>query len=186
MAQSKILLDSNSYFRLAKSIHPLLDVVFGEDNYCLYVLKELDDEFAASPRLQSKFTWVEDPEYVENRGKRLTLAKKEARAIEHTVEFLTQYKIDNLLGVSRVDIRCLAHSHVLEIPVVTDDGDMLELANAFSIDAIKTLNLMEQMLSCGHIDMNKVRQIVSYWNHIGDKPGNFRADYQEIFGEDPS
>ena len=185
MAQSKVLLDSNSYFRLAKSIHPLLDVVFGENNYCLYVLKELDDEFSRSRRLQDQFSWVEDPEFVSNRRKRLTLSRKERREIEQTIEYLVQYRTENLLGVSPVDICCLAHGHVLEIPVVTDDGDMLDLANAFGISAIKTLRLMELMFSCGHIDMAKVRQIVAYWAYAADKPGNFRSDYQEIFGEDP-
>jgi len=185
MAQSKILLDSNSYFRLAKSIHPLLDVVFGDDNYCLYVLEELDDEFSRSRRLRDQFSWVADPEYASNRKKRLTLSRKERREIDQTIEYLTQNKMENLLGVSPVDIQCLAYGHVLGIPVVTDDGDMLDLANAFGIYAIKTLHLMEWMLSCGHIDMTKVHQVVGYWAYIGDKPGNFRADYQEIFGEDP-
>ncbi len=40
MGQSKILLDSNSYFRLAKDFGPLLNTTFSVDNYCLYVLKE--------------------------------------------------------------------------------------------------------------------------------------------------
>lgn len=185
MSQSKILLDSNSYFRLAKSIHPLLDVVYGEDNYCLYVLKELDDEFSRNRRLQDQFSWVKELEYFSNRRKRITLSKKERREIEQAIEYLLQYKKENLLGVSLVDIRCLAHGYVLSIPVVTDDGDMLDLANAFDINAIKTMHLMSQMFSCGHINMDKVREIVSYWAYIGDKPGNFRADYQSIFGEDP-
>ena len=34
-AQAKILLDSNSYFRLAREIHPLLFQEFGDKNYCL-------------------------------------------------------------------------------------------------------------------------------------------------------
>ena len=46
MPQSKILLDSASYIRLARSIRPLLSDEFGEDNYCLYVLPEFEKEFA--------------------------------------------------------------------------------------------------------------------------------------------
>lgn len=49
MSQSRILLDSNAYFRLAQSIRPLLNAPFGKDNYCLYVLKELQDEYEKNP-----------------------------------------------------------------------------------------------------------------------------------------
>ena len=42
MAQQKLLLDSNAYLRLARSIHPLLFVEFGEDRTCLY-LAEADE-----------------------------------------------------------------------------------------------------------------------------------------------
>lgn len=37
MPESRILLDTNAYFRLAQSIRPLLNVQFGEKNYNLYV-----------------------------------------------------------------------------------------------------------------------------------------------------
>jgi len=122
MAQSKILLDSNSYFRLARSIHPLLDTVFGENNHCLYVLRELDDEFDRNRRLKNKFAWVAEEEYVANRSKHLTLSRKDRRDIKLGVEFLRQHKTDNALGISRTDILCLAHGQVLDIPIVTDDA----------------------------------------------------------------
>ena len=44
MPQSKILIDSNVYFRLAQSIRPLLQVEFGKEKYCLYVIKGLQEE----------------------------------------------------------------------------------------------------------------------------------------------
>lgn len=185
MPQTKILLDSNSYFRLAKSIHPLLDVIYGKQGYCLYVLKELDDEFEKSARLKSRFGWVNEEEYVVNRGKRLTLSRKDRKALETTGEMLWQYKLENKLGVSRVDIQCLAHGFVLGVPVVTDDADMIQLAQDFDLQVLKTLELMSQMVGCNHIDMDKVRQIVAYWKYIEDKPGNFRNDYIDIFDEEP-
>lgn len=77
MSQCRILVDSNAYFRLAQSIHPLLNVVFGKKRYCLYVIKELQDEYRRSPRLKNAFSWVNDPEYVENRSHLLEIAKEE-------------------------------------------------------------------------------------------------------------
>jgi predicted nuclease of predicted toxin-antitoxin system len=185
MPQTKLLLDTNTYFRLAKSIHPLLDTVFGEPNYCLYVLKELDIEFSRNKRLQSKFSWVDENEYLNNRRKKLSLSKKDKRAIDLTVDMLRQHKVDHLLSVSDIDILGLAYGHVLGICVVTDDTDMLELANVFGIRTQKTLNLLKLMLDCEHVDSHKVKQIVAYWEYIGDKPANFRQDYISLFGEKP-
>lgn len=185
MPQSKILLDTNSYIRLAKSIHPLLDAPFGENNHCLYVLKELDVEFSRNKRLQTSFAWIDEDEFQLNRKKRLTLSKKDKRGIELTVDFLTQHKIDNKLSVSQIDILCLAYSHVLEIPVVSDDTDMLEVAELFNIKTMKTLELLNLMFECEHVDISLVRQIVAYWEYISDKPANFRQDYIDIFGEKP-
>lgn len=185
MPQSKILLDSNSYFRLAKSIHPLLDVVFGEQQYCLYVLQELDDEYDKSPVLRNKFSWVNDDEYFENRRKRLSVSHYQKREIRLTVEYLREYKITNQLGISHVDIQCLAQAYVLDIPVTTDDLDMHIIAKEYGISRMKTLELMALMLKCGHITMTKIREIAAYWNYIEDKPANFRNDYKKLFRENP-
>ncbi|MCK4967023.1 DNA-binding protein, partial [bacterium] len=64
MKQSKILLDTCSYLRLAKSIHPLLNQTFGNDHYCLYVIEEFQKEYDKNLRLRNKFAWVNDTEYV--------------------------------------------------------------------------------------------------------------------------
>ncbi|MEE8429125.1 MAG: DNA-binding protein [Gammaproteobacteria bacterium] len=186
MAQAKILLDSNAYFRLAKNIHPLLDTPFGGAHHCLYVLKELDDEFERNKRLKTQFIWVNEDEFVSNRQKRLALSRKDRKAIKLSVDFLRQHKIDNELGVSRVDILCLTYGHVLNIPVVTDDGDMLVLAKDFDIQTMKTLELMRLMHDCDHIKMAKVRQVVGYWKYISDKPAGFKEDYIRLFKEKPT
>lgn len=71
MPPVRLVLDSNSYFRLARSIRPLLDASFGPEPCRLAVLKELDEEFNRSTRLQSKFFWVREPEYQQDRRKGL-------------------------------------------------------------------------------------------------------------------
>ena len=63
MPQLKILIDTCSYIRLAKNIHPLLNQPFGKNNYCLYIIKDFQKEYSQSSRLQSKFNWIEDEEY---------------------------------------------------------------------------------------------------------------------------
>jgi len=185
MPQSKILLDSNTYFRLAKSIHPLLDVEFGEENFCLYVLKELDDEHTRSPRLRTVFSWVDDEEFVRNRKKRLSRSRKRQREIQITIDVLKEHSVDHQLGVSRIDILGLATVFVLEMPIVTDDGDMLALAGVFGIRTMKTQELMRLMVDCEHIDMARISQIAEWWTYMRDKPGSFRADYIRLFGKEP-
>lgn len=185
MPQSKILLDSTSYFRLAKSIHPLLDVEFGTENYCLYVLNELDHEFDNNPRLQTKFAWVNNPEYRDNRTKKLYLSRKDKRAIKNTWGFIWDHTINNQIGLSRIDVIGLSHGYVLGIPVVTDDGDMREVAAVHVIQKMKTLELLALMLKCEHITMDKVRQIAAYWDYEIDKPKDFHKDYKRLFGELP-
>ena len=88
MAQSKILVDTNAYFRLAQSIRPLLKMEFGEPAYCLYVIKELQDEYNKNPRLRNKFPWVNDPEYAENRSYRLQLSKQAKAEIKQAFDFI--------------------------------------------------------------------------------------------------
>jgi len=42
MAQTKILLDTNTYLRLAQSMHPLLGIPFGKNEFTLYIHKEIE------------------------------------------------------------------------------------------------------------------------------------------------
>lgn len=185
MPQSKILIDTNVYFRLAQSIRPLLKVEFGEAQNCLYIIKELQDEYNKNPRLRSSFPWVNTPEYAENRTHRLQLSRKQQKEIEQAFDFIFDHARTAYPGVSRVDVIGLAHAFVLGIPVVTDDTDMLALANDFGIDTLKTLGLLRMMLDCGHIDMAKVREIGGYLAYQKDTPRDFRRDYKKLFGEDP-
>jgi len=79
----------------------------------------------------------------------------------------------------------LVTAHVLDIQIVTDDQDMLALADAFGIATSTTLGLMHLMLDTKHIEMDVVRQICEYWQYERDIPANFRRDYSTLFGEDP-
>ena len=60
---------------------------------------------------------------------------------------------------------------------------MIAVANVFGIKALKTLELMKIMYDCGHITLEKVKEIVAYWRYWKDKPKNMEQDYEEIFGE---
>lgn len=186
MARTRILLDSNAYFRLAQSIHPLLDAEFGgERRYCLYVIQELADEYARSPRLQRKFTWVDQPQYRENRQRWLKCSRDEKKRIDLAVQYLGAHARDNALGVSGVDVRALAVAFVLGIDLVTDDQAMAALAKDFQIPVLTTLALLRRMLDENHVTMEKVREIAAYWRYAKDTPAGFAGEYRRAFREPP-
>jgi len=78
----------------------------------------------------------------------------------------------------------LAQGVIQDIPVVTDDQDMLEVAKNFEIVTMTTLELMLLMLENSHIQIKKIEEIVAYWEYIGDKPANYRKDYKRLFGKE--
>lgn len=183
MAQSKILLDTNSYLRLAKSVHPLLFVEFGSDPCCLYVIPEVHAELNKSPRLQTMFSWVSDPEYSANRTNFPAVSRKNLKEIDRACEILWDHVQTELPGPSRVDARNLAYSFVLGIPVVTDDRDMRELGQVFHIPTMASLELMSLMCRCNHITRSKVHQIMDYWRYTDDLPSNADSDFARLFGQ---
>jgi hypothetical protein len=185
MSQSRILVDSNAYFRLAQSIHPLLNEEFGEKRYCLYCLKELQDEYNRNPRLINSFSWVNETEYVKNRAHLLKIKREEKPEIKRAYDFILDYVRTVHPGVSKVDVFCLAHAEQLSMPVVTDDEEMRIAAGAYGIKTFKTLELLKLMLGCRHIDIKKIREIAAYWIYLNDKPKDFHLDYKRLFGEVP-
>jgi hypothetical protein len=185
MSEGRILVDSNAYFRLAQSIHPLLNVEFGDRRYCLYCLKELQDEYNRNPRLINSFSWVNDPEYVKNRSHLLKITREEKLEIKRAYEFIHDYVRNIHPGVSKVDVLCLAYAEQLCIPVVTDDEEMRIAAGAYDIKTLKTLELLKLMLDCKYINIKKIKEISAYWIYLNDKPKDFNIDYKRLFGETP-
>ena len=182
MPQSKILVDTNAYLRLAKTIRPLLFVPFGDNEYCLYILPELNEELAGR-KLQSKFPWVDEAEFTENRKHFPSIARKQKKSIEQTFEYIWDHVQTELPGPSRVDAWYIAYALELDVPVVTDDQDMTELAKVFDAQVMPTLELLKTMLDNGHTDMKTIDSLIDYWKYYADMPANFRTDYQRLFGD---
>ena len=180
MPQSKILVDTNAYLRLAKTIRPLLFMPFGDSEYCLYILPELNDELSHH-RLVTKFPWVDEAEYRENRQYFLNVGRKQRKVIQETFKYIWDYVETDLPGPSRVDALYIAYAIELNIPIVTDDQDMIELAKTFDVQMIPTLKLLKIMLNCGHTDIKTIRSLVEYWRYIGDRPANLEADFARLF-----
>lgn len=180
MAQSKILVDTNAYLRLAKTVRPLLFQPFGEKQYCLYILPELNKELE-NPRLQHAFYWVNEDEFAENRKHFPAIGKKQRADIDLAFSYIWEHVQTELPGPSRVDALYIAYAQELNIPVVTDDQDMTALAKVFDVQAMPTLELLKIMLDCGHTDMKTIKGLCEYWRQFGDRPANLEADFKRLF-----
>lgn len=180
---ANIIVDSCSYFRLAQSIHPLLKTPFCEEPYLLGVIKELHDEYKKSAALKSKFFWVDHKEYAENRKRCFTLSVNQKTDISNSFYFIRDTAREEGYGVSRVDLIALSHAYVLNIPVVTDDGDMIALAKEYDINALKSLDLLKLLYDCEIIDLDKIRSIAGYWVYQRDTPKSYKKDFRKLFKE---
>lgn len=181
-----ILLDSNSYFRLARSIRPLLSQPFGDPPpYALKVIEDLDREFSRSHRLNSKFHWVADPEYSSDReASQYSARGKTAPQVDRALSYLVKMAADSCVDLSYIDLKVLALGHARRFPVVTDDRGMQKIAEIFGIECWPTLKLLKLMLDCGRIDLYKVKEVIEYCDAENDIPGHindFRKLYVEIF-----
>lgn len=177
-----ILVDSNAYFRLAQNIHPLLKTPFGKNpRYCLGVIQELDNEYNRSTRLQSKFYWVSQTKYSENRVGCFTLTRDQKSLIDQAFYFLRDFNRDERLSASEVDLRCLAHAYELKTPIVTDDPDMAHIAKEFDIEIWGVLQLMRLMADCGRISDNEAEEITELWKFWQDLPTNFHRNLKRFF-----
>lgn len=184
-----VLLDSNAYFRLACSIRPLLKGSFGDaPPYTMFVLAALDEEYRKSVRLQSKFQWVVETEYRNDRAAKLyELNRKRREEADRALRFLADFADDHKLNVSLIDLKALAVGFVDSVPVVTDDGNMTKVAAAHDIECWNTIKLLKVMCSSGRIDDEKVTEILEYLKSENDLPmplERLRKVFKEYFGTD--
>lgn len=188
MAQTKIIVDSNSYFRLAQNIHPLLCQPFGKAGFTLHIHADLNEEFRRSQRLKNKFHWVAERKYVENRSRSISLSTEQKTEIDSTYEYLWEHVRDAFLkphgkGPSPIDTTIVATALVLQIRLVTDDRDMIELAKEFEVQQLTSLGLMKLMLDEQRIDDEMVDQVVEQWIYENDTPyRDWKVEFKKLFG----
>jgi len=183
MPQRKILVDSCSYIRLAETINPLLGVEFGDDCICLYVIKDFQKEYDNKPELKTKYPSLNDLTYQENRKNQILLSNKKKKQIPSLIESFDDFAIDNNLMPSYVDLHALATAYLAEVELVTDDSDLIEVAEEFEVPVKRTLELLKLMLDSNHIDFEQVEAVIEYLEFLPDKPKHFARDKKNLFPE---
>jgi hypothetical protein len=187
LAPGRILLDSNAYFRLADNLYPLLSREFGQKpGYKLCILGGSLKEYNYQARLRSKFDWVDKEKHKEDRkGAKLRVAKEVKEEIEKTRRFMAEACRDLELGCSPFDIECLATAYELKLPLVTDDLDLIELAEEYDHTVMSTLELLDLLLKNKSITIEDIRGTTVMWEYLDDLPSQFEAEYRRLFGEEP-
>lgn len=187
------LLDSNAYFRLAKSFDPLLGGPFGPQEIVLKVLADVDREFSRNPKLDSKFSWVSQAQYAHNRKANLLAASGDAAEnIKHAGWFIRDWCRDNrklflehrTTPPSPVDCAVLAHGYVLvgATVVVTDDGGMVLAAKEFYVKLIGSHDLLKLLLDANVVSLEQIRAAVAYLDYERDLPAAWRRNAKRLFG----
>lgn len=182
-----ILLDSNAYFRLARTIHPLLAGTFGEPPpYSLLVLKVLDGEYLSSARLRSKFEWVNRQEYRTDRAENCyTAMGKPAKQVEAAFSYLEQHAREKGFDLAPEDVRALAVGLARSCPVVTDDKGMVQVAKSFGVVTWSVVKLLKVMVTEQRIEEAKVDELLEYLDYENDLPMSkteLRKLYADYFG----
>jgi hypothetical protein len=186
MAYNQILLDSCSYIRLIGTIFPLLGIPFGERKYALYIHKDFSRDFDRSSRLTTKFSWLNEDRYsIERKNKTISITPKENFEIDNTMDYLYDFKIENSLDLSNVDLKCIATALVKGIELVTDDNQMLKTAKEYSIKSYRTVEVVKLMLENQFINMDQVESIYLFLSVNNDLPPSFRKGYLDLFGHTP-
>lgn len=164
-----VLLDTNAYLRLAKRIRPLLGVPFGQRDYVLTILRDVEVEVQRSSRLRSNYLWFDDATFTQERlAARINLTSVERDQIDITISVF-QGHIQSSIGrfltggrepPSPVDCKVLAFTQVRSPAiVVTDDLGMHELAKDFGIKVWHGFELLAKLRTAKRVDNNLVREI---------------------------
>jgi len=95
-----VLLDTNAYLRLAKRIKPLLGVKFGQVDYVLTILSEVEKEVQKQPRLQFQYPWFDGEELrTERLAKQTRLSQLERRRIVAAQSVLLDHVANNVENI---------------------------------------------------------------------------------------
>ncbi len=192
---TEVLLDTNTYLRLAKRIRPAVGRQFGQVPYVLVVLKVVEDEVHRNRKLQFKNPWFDEPGFAQERmakQTRLSAAEKQAMTLVQGVLMGTvQLDIDRYTSHGRsppgaTDCWLLAYGQVKDAIVATDDLGMHTLALEAGLKVWHGFELLAKLRSAKVVDNDLVREIYDALERNGDMTETWRSakntEFSRIFG----
>jgi len=194
-----VLLDTNAYLRLARRIKPLLGRKFGQKDYEVIILKDVETEVHQNPRLKFHFPWFDKPEYATERlATRLRLNSTEKAQLEsatsvlhaHVLSDVARFTMRGRSPPSPTDCRCLAFGQIRHAIVVTDDLGIHLLAGDFELrkSVWHGHELLKKMLSAKVVDSDLIRDIYEALENNNDLPQSWlvakHTSFRKVFGNE--
>jgi len=173
---TQVLLDTNTYLRLAKRIRPAVGREFGQVPYVLVILKAVEDEVHRSARLRSVYPWFDEPEFADERKAKQTrlseVEKQEIKLVQDVLQGTVQLDIAKYTtGRSppgSTDCWLLAYGKVKGAIVATDDLGMHTLASDFGLKVWHGFELLAKLRTARVVDNDLVREIYDALERNGD------------------
>lgn len=192
---TEVLLDTNTYLRLAKRIRPAVGRQFGQVPYVVVILKAVEDEVHRSPRLKFHNPWFDEPEFAQERlakQKRLSADDKSAMTLVQDVLLgMVQMEVDKYTSHGRhppgaTDCWLLAYAQVKNAVVVTDDLGMHTLASEAGLKVWHGFELLAKLKTAKVVDNELIREIYDALERNGDMTETWRqakhGEFARIFG----
>jgi len=195
---TEVLLDTNTYLRLAKRIRPAIGRQFGQVPYVVVILKAVEEEVHRNPKLQFKNPWFDEPEFAQERmakQMRLTAAEKQdMKLVQDVLMSTVQLDIDQYISHGRsppgaTDCWLLAYVQVKDAIVVTDDLGMHVLAAEVDLKVWHGFELLAKLKSAKVVNNDLVREIYDALERNNDMTETWRRakydQFAKIFGPKP-
>ena len=192
---TEVLLDTNTYLRLAKRIRPVVGRQFGQVPYVVVILKAVEDEVHRSPRLKFHNPWFDEPEFAQERlakVKRLSADDRSAMTLVQDVLLgMVQMEVDKYTSHGRhppgaTDCWLLAYAQVKNAVVVTDDLGMHTLASEVGLKVWHGFELLAKLKTAKVVDNELIREIYDALERNGDMTETWRQakhrEFARIFG----
>lgn len=195
---TEVLLDTNTYLRLAKRIRPAVGRQFGQVPYVLVILKVVEDEVHQSSKLRFNNPWFDEPEFAQERlAKQVRLSAADKAQIELVKGVLLgivqldleKYTSHKRSPPGRADCWLLAYGQVRDAIVATDDLGMHTLAAEAGLKVWHGYELLAKLKTAKVVDNDKVREIYEALEANGDLTATWRqakhAQFARVFGPKP-
>lgn len=197
MKKAILIVDSNSYLRLARHVPSLLG---DHGDYALRVIADFDKEYLLNTRLRTQFTWTNEPPHPDEREKwTLEVTKLQVKEIRESfattrdfaeasvAEKFAYKRKDSTDGtplpiLSRRDVSLLCHALALEAGILTDEGPLTLAAKDLDVPVVSSLEILRHLKGLKVVDKAKVEAIVRFWQYDKDTPSKtWIADYTRLF-----
>ncbi len=189
---TEVLLDTNTYLRLAKRIRPAVGRQFGQVPYVVVILKVVEEEVHRSPKLQFKNPWFDEPEFAQERMAKQTrisaAEKQDMKLVQDVLLGTVQLDIDKYTSHGRsppgvTDCWLLAYGQVKGAIVATDDLGMHTLAVEAGLKVWHGFELLAKLKSAKVVDNDLVREIFDALERNSDMTETWRKAKYDPFGK---